>query len=426
MKTAAGIPMMRPPWISVLILWTCWGTGVAATAPYMRPSMTSWVLIGAEAVSAFAAVASRKAARVRSGDSLAALELALVLLSPPGVAFIAPAAVRIGVRRCPWSASVPAADAAAAGVAGGLVSVVFHLAVPSAGPRGLGSGPWVLAVLIAGTIHAGLRAAVHRAGPGCTTPARERISTALAELVVGLILTGAVAASPLYVILAWPLGSLLYRSVRYPGLVQQARLDAKTGLLNAAAWERHAEIELSRAARDRAPSAVVLLDLDHFKLINDRYGHLGGDQVLSSVARQLAAQLREYDIAGRFGGEEFVILLPGTDLAQARRIAERLRRSVADTPVSLASTQAVPASVRVTLSAGVASTSSGPVQRGLRELLEAADAACYEAKGAGRNRVRTRMDQTAPSPSMSLDGQHAGAGPEREDTQRALNGAEKQ
>ena len=112
-------------------------------------------------------------------------------------------------------------------------------------------------------------------------------------------------------------------------LVRDARTDLKTGLLNAAAWQDDAAAEITRAVRARLPLAMVMLDIDHFKAVNDTHGHLAGDQVLRAVAGIITSQLRDYDIAGRYGGEEFAVLLPHTQPGQARRIAERLRMAVA-------------------------------------------------------------------------------------------------
>ena len=115
-----------------------------------------------------------------------------------------------------------------------------------------------------------------------------------------------------------------------------SRIDAKTGLLNAGTWLREARLETTRAARTRTPLAVAIADIDHFKNVNDTFGHLTGDAVLAAIARALSSLLREGDLTGRFGGEEFAILLPGTDAAEARQITERVREKISRiaTPVS--------------------------------------------------------------------------------------------
>ena len=112
---------------------------------------------------------------------------------------------------------------------------------------------------------------------------------------------------------------------RHAQLVSASRIDSKTGLLNAATWQREAAIEITRATRKHTPVAVAILHVDHFKKVNDTYGHLAGDAVLAAIAATARALLREYDIIGRFGGEEFAIILPHTNVAEATPVTERLR-----------------------------------------------------------------------------------------------------
>jgi diguanylate cyclase (GGDEF)-like protein len=195
----------------------------------------------------------------------------------------------------------------------------------------------------------------------------------------------AVTASPFMALGALPLVALLHRSFRHAQLVDASRIDAKTGLLNAGTWLREARLETARAVRTRAPLAVAIADIDHFKNVNDTFGHLAGDAVLAALASALNALLRDGDLTGRFGGEEFCILLPGTDAAEARQITERLREKISRivTPVSGATSGDPP--LQVTISIGVAALGSS--RRDLDELLAAADHALYQAKEAGRNRV---------------------------------------
>ena len=169
-----------------------------------------------------------------------------------------------------------------------------------------------------------------------------------------------------------------------------SRIDAKTGLLNVGTWLREARLETARAARARAPLSVAIADIDHFKHVNDSFGHLAGDAVLATVASALSSLLRDGDLTGRFGGEEFCILLPGTDVAEARQIAERLREKISRivTPV------AGGAGSQVTISLGVAALGSS--RRDLDELLAAADHALYRAKEAGRNRVCVLSASASP------------------------------
>jgi diguanylate cyclase (GGDEF)-like protein len=138
--------------------------------------------------------------------------------------------------------------------------------------------------------------------------------------------------------------------------------------------------ELKRAARSGEPVAVIMADLDHFKQINDRYGHAAGDEVLRQASARMRGVLRDHDGISRYGGEEFLVLLPRTDVDAALVIAERVRAAVASQPVAIGD-QSLP----VTLSMGLATTADHPAE--VDPLIAAADAALYRAKAAGRNRV---------------------------------------
>lgn len=164
----------------------------------------------------------------------------------------------------------------------------------------------------------------------------------------------------------------------------QASHDPLTGLLNRLAIMEHARAELARNHRSGAPLSIALVDLDYFKLINDRYGHLIGDAALKHVARLMRKAVRPYDWIGRWGGEEFLLLLPGARPEEAQVIAERLRMLVETTPLAL------DADILVDLSAsiGIADT-SGNKKLLIDELFLQADRALYAAKAAGRNCVFT-------------------------------------
>jgi diguanylate cyclase (GGDEF)-like protein len=204
-----------------------------------------------------------------------------------------------------------------------------------------------------------------------------------------VLITLGVALSPAMVIVAIPLVFLVRRFLEYPVLVAQSRTDAKTGLLNVGTWESEAEAELSRATRLHQSLAVALIDIDHFKVVNDTYGHLVGDRVLKAIAEALGSQSRDYDRTGRFGGEEFVLLLAQTGIHDACNIADRLRRYVAAMAIPIDDRPNSPV-LNVTISIGVTA-----MQRGenfeLTDLLAAADSAMYAAKHAGRNRVAYAM-----------------------------------
>ena len=175
----------------------------------------------------------------------------------------------------------------------------------------------------------------------------------------------------------------------------QSRSDSKTGLLNVSTWEKEAETEISRSIRTGNPVSLALVDIDHFKLVNDTHGHLVGDKVLKAVAEALTTQSRDYDRAGRFGGEEFVLLLAQTTGTDAVKIAERLRSHVEGLEVPVDERPGGPV-VKVTISIGVTSIARGET-RELIDLLAAADSALYQAKQSGRNRVAVSpTDRTAP------------------------------
>ena len=161
----------------------------------------------------------------------------------------------------------------------------------------------------------------------------------------------------------------------------QATHDPLTGLWNRYALLEALEREHSRAVREGTPLAVIMADLDHFKSVNDTYGHMAGDAVLREAAGRMQAAVRSYDLVGRFGGEEFLIVLPGTSAVNAAQLAERLRAAVAHVPVGH-DLRNIP----VTASFGVGA--SGPGLSGdPQTLIRVADEALYRAKEKGRNRV---------------------------------------
>ena len=171
-------------------------------------------------------------------------------------------------------------------------------------------------------------------------------------------------------------------------LHEQATHDALTGLLNRSAVFDALEAEMSRCQRlNERPDppqhlAVIMLDLDHFKSINDTLGHAAGDQVLRQTAQRIRRRAREYDQVGRYGGEEFLFLLPATDQQQAVCQAERIRSVIAETPFAASAEK-----LNVTASFGVAATDAHP-DADSDELVRRADEALYRAKEAGRNRVQ--------------------------------------
>ncbi len=161
----------------------------------------------------------------------------------------------------------------------------------------------------------------------------------------------------------------------------QATHDLLTGVSSRGAAMDFLTRELARGFREHRPTGVVLADLDHFKRVNDQYGHLGGDSVLQEVAQRMLKCTRTYDCVGRYGGEEFLIIFPSSNEQGAMRQAERIRSSVESTPIRLTE-----GPIPVTISLGV-SISDFSLAQEASELLKAADAALYRAKSLGRNRV---------------------------------------
>jgi diguanylate cyclase (GGDEF)-like protein len=163
---------------------------------------------------------------------------------------------------------------------------------------------------------------------------------------------------------------------------EAAILDGLTGVFNRKHLEERIAAELAFSLRHGAPLAVVIVDVDHFKKVNDTYGHLAGDAVLKAVASLLAKSLRPEDVLARYGGEEFVVLARATSTEQAAELAERLRSAIESTAVTFEDKL-----IRVTASSGVASLSEPTIAKEREALLAAADGRLYRAKSSGRNRV---------------------------------------
>ena len=331
-------------------------------------------------------------------------ELPIAILLPLGYAMLVPV-IRLSltqwrIRRVPLHRRVFSAAIIGLSYASG--GALFH----ALSHTGFGSVPspldhptvWVLAIAAAALMqwlvnNALLLPALKGADPGVRVRdlllARESVQNDVAELCVAVLVTLAIAVSPLALVFALPFVTLLQRSGRHSQLMAASRLDSKTGLLNAGTWEREAASEVARAVRTRTPLALVLIDADHFKLVNDLHGHLVGDKALRAIARTFKIFLRDYDLAGRFGGEEFALLLPQTSAADARRIAERVRDHIAEMPISVSDEPGAD-TLQVTVSIGVAAlgtTWERTTGSQFTDLLAGADRALYQAKNAGRNRV---------------------------------------
>jgi two-component system, cell cycle response regulator len=179
----------------------------------------------------------------------------------------------------------------------------------------------------------------------------------------------------------------LENAVNRARLLRSGFTDVLTGWHNRRYLQERLTEELARARRDGETLVCLMLDLDHFKKINDTHGHAAGDEVLRELAQRIEAQVRASDVAARYGGEEFVILLPHTDLDSAALLAERIRLTVCGCPVPFEGGR----EVSVTASIGIASVSPRPEDSDLKSLgdgvLARADVALYRAKSAGRDRV---------------------------------------
>jgi diguanylate cyclase (GGDEF)-like protein len=342
-----------------------------------------------------------------SRDLLAVWWLPVVLLLPPVYALLAPIPLGLllesWVRRNASPRYRQAFGVAALGLSGAAASVAFGRFGPR--PNAVrdvsqwlshpGQDAWFTRPLTAGVavlcgalfcvLNAALLATAEQASapPGARRRARwdpESLILDVTGVCVGVLITIACALSPVLLFVALPPVVLLQRSLLHQQLRAAARTDGKTGLLNASAWQREADAQVGRAVRAGQPLALLLVDADHFKRINDTHGHLVGDQVLAELAEALRQQARGCDVVGRFGGEEFVVLLPGVGPAQARAVAERLRHQVRAMAVAVPGGE-----VRVTVSIGVAVL--GAHGDDIRGLLATADIALYQAKESGRNQV---------------------------------------
>ena len=218
-------------------------------------------------------------------------------------------------------------------------------------------------------------------------PNRDIAAFEIATLVVGALTADVIRHTAWLAPVLLVLLGVLQRSAMVSVLEVEAGTDDKTGLLTPGAWRRLADRHLARSSHSGEPSSLLLIDLDHFKQVNDTHGHLAGDEALRAVAECLRSDLRGHDAVGRYGGEEFVVLLPGIDRAGALGIALRLTACIRELDFD--------GGMRLTASIGVAISSEAA--RTLDELIATADVALYAAKASGRDQVRF---SDSPTPAL--------------------------
>jgi diguanylate cyclase (GGDEF)-like protein len=406
-----------PGWLAVFVLAVIAAAGAAMVASLVLTPFHSYT--GHE-IALFAALLGCDVVTVeltrRSGEpggglikeTHAVWELPIALLLPPLFGLIAPIA-RLALTQ--WRVRQTLAyrrvfTAAAIGLTYAAVSVTFRALAPPL--TGFFNSPasrvdvWVLTALACGVMRSVLNkvlvmTAVKGADPAISIRAelfnREAMFGDLAELSVGVLVAYVATASPLLALLALPCVTLLQRSLRHGQLINDARIDGLTGVLNRNTWFREAAVRVTMATRPRVLGraasepdsgrnmALLLLDIDRFKRINDGYGHPTGDDVLEKTAATIRDQLRPFDLCGRYGGEEFVVLVSDTSVDEAMDIAHRLCLAVSQLTVPTPRSAIDLPDLRVTISVGVAALDSA--HGDLDELIRGADGAMYQAKKAG-------------------------------------------
>jgi diguanylate cyclase (GGDEF)-like protein len=388
-------------------------TGLAAahTSWHLADLVEFLLLVGCGLVSVAATrrIAYAQGAMVR--DFLTVWVLPVAILLPPFYALVTPIPLLVLTQ---WRIHRGVVHrrvftAAAIGLAYGAAAMVFRVFPASFAGGAIGTGrhalTWTVAVTVAEIAGGRINRALVWLAIKLSDPQvrwfrldlnRETLLADFAELDLAVLTTVVVALNPVLALVAVPTVLLARRFMMHAQLVVRSRIDTKTGLLNAATWENEAAAEIARAVRTRSPLSVALMDIDHFKTVNDTHGHLVGDKALRAVTDALRGQLRSYDLAGRFGGEEFAILLPQTREAHALSITERLRTYIAAMSIPVSDDRPGEC-IRLTVSIGVA-----PLDDTIREvtdLLAAADAALYFAKQTGRNKTHVA---TSDSPLSQM------------------------
>jgi diguanylate cyclase (GGDEF)-like protein len=392
---------LRAYLVSVVVL--------VAAAVVVVPVRTTWrvsdipifaALLGCSVITIEATRATKEAYGTVVRDLQTIWYLAIAVTLPPACALLAPIPlaaykiwrVRRGLiyRRVFSNATIAAAY--------GCASALFRLVPRSVAGPAPGGGThvltWTGVVVCCGAaawlinnslLFAAMRLSDGKARLRDSFGTREAATSDLIELSLGVSLSLVVAINPVLMVLALPSAVLYRRYLMHSQLVAQIRIDGTTGLLNAPAWQREAEVEFVRAQRTRTPLALARIDIDHFQSVSDTVGHTPSNRALRGIAGTLREDLRGYDLIGRYGSDEFVVVFPQTSSDAARRISERLRDKIAGDPVVIEDGSHAGYIFRLTVSVGVAAVDTPG--RSFADLVAAADAALAEAQSAGGNRV---------------------------------------
>jgi diguanylate cyclase (GGDEF)-like protein len=399
-------PLLRSYLFGVLVLAAC-ATGVACVCTHWHGAD---LLLGLALLACgIIAIESTRSVKETHGEVGRDLQsvwlLAIAIVLPPAFALLAPIPLTAyKLLRLPGVVVYRRVfSAATLSLAYGCASVVFHLipaSVAGSFPRsGEHALTWTASVAACGllgwVINNGLIVVAIKLSDASSRVrdllgSRESITSALLELSLAVSLTLVVRINPVLMALALPSVVLCKRSIMRAQLVSHARIDAKTGLLNAGTWQREAEAEFFRAMRSRIPLALAMVNIDHFHHVDDMAGRLVRDQLIRDIAGMLRDQLPGDYLIGRFGSEEFAILLPQTSRDEAQRISERLRDYIAGEPIAIESGSQEGYVFRLTVSIGVAVLNES--RRALAELIGAADTALGQAKSTGWSKVYVLPD----------------------------------
>jgi diguanylate cyclase (GGDEF)-like protein len=396
------VPQPLRSYLVAIPLLSVFAIGMSATMVHWQTRQlliyVALLCCGVVAIEATRTVKEPQGRPVRDLQSIWYLAIAIGLA--PFFAFLAPAPLTIYkiYRTRPAVLYRRVVSNATISLAYGCASLLFH-AVPAsvAGPHpGTQSHAltWTATVAACGVLgwvinHGLLLAAIRLSDPTAKTReligTRESVMSDSIELSLAVSVALVVAINPWLIALALPTVVMQRRYLMRIHLVTSARIDAKTGVLNASTWQREAGAELLRAMRSGAPLALAMVDIDNFEDIDQTAGMLVRDQLLRDIAGMLKEQVPEHDLIGRFGNEEFAVLLPRTSIDEARRLSERIRDHIAAESIAIESGDQAGFVFRLTVSIGVAVMNES--RRALSELIGAADFALDRAKKTGWNKV---------------------------------------